>query len=55
MIYTRMMEHDPAIDTLLDLHDSILDQGDGYWIKIEAWRVNTSDAVPRDSLLPDAA
>jgi hypothetical protein len=40
------MKRDPAIDTLLDLHGSILDQGDGYWIKIEAWQVETSHEVP---------
>ncbi len=40
------MSRDPAVDTLLDLHDSILDQGGGYWIKIEAWRVAPSAAVP---------
>jgi hypothetical protein len=27
---------DPGISTLLDLHHQVLDQGDGYWIKIEA-------------------
>jgi hypothetical protein len=40
------MKGDPVIDTLLDLHGSILDQGDGYWIKIEAWRVEVSREVP---------
>lgn len=40
------MKGDPAIDTLLDLHGSILDQGDGYWIKIEAWPVDVSNAIP---------
>lgn len=25
-------DKDPVIDTLLDLHGSILDQGGGYWI-----------------------
>jgi hypothetical protein len=40
------MKGDPAIDTLLDLHGSILDQGDGYWIKIEAWPVDASNAIP---------
>lgn len=37
---------DPALDTLLDLHGSILDQGDGYWIKIEAWQVDVADSWP---------
>lgn len=30
----------------LDLHDQIVDQGGGYWIKIEAWRVLPSTAIP---------
>lgn len=30
----------------VDLNDSIIDQGNGYWIKIEAWRVNAT-AAPR--------
>lgn len=37
---------DPAIDTLLDLHESILDQGNGYWVKLEAWRVEVSEQIP---------
>jgi hypothetical protein len=40
------MERDAAIDTLLDLNGSILDQGNGYWIKLEAWRVEESDMIP---------
>lgn len=40
------MRTDPAIDTLLDLDGSILDQGDGYWIKIEARRTDVSVEVP---------
>lgn len=35
-----------AISTLLELHGSILDQGDGYWIKIDAWRVPKTAAIP---------
>ena len=31
---------------LLDLHEQILDQEGGYWIKIEAWEVQTSVSVP---------
>ena len=37
---------DHEIRTLLDLHDQVLDQEDGYWIKIEAWEVKPSDAIP---------
>ena len=40
------MTKDHGLDTLLDLHDQIIDQGDGYWIKIEAWRIKTSPEVP---------
>ena len=40
------MKRDTAIDTLLDLNGSILDQGNGYWIKLEAWRVEVSDQIP---------
>jgi hypothetical protein len=39
-----MMEDHP-IRTLLDLHDQILDQKDGYWIKIEAWEVKPSQHI----------
>ncbi len=39
-------QHDPGIATLLDLHDQIIDQGDGYWIKIEAWQVTVTDEIP---------
>lgn len=40
------MKRDPGIDTLLDLDGEILDQGDGYWIKIEAKRVATKVEIP---------
>ncbi len=40
------MSRDAAIDTLLDLHESILDQGNGYWIKLEAWCVEVSEQIP---------
>ena len=45
MIYCSMVE-DPAIATLIDLHEQILDQGGGYWIKFEAWRVDVTARVP---------
>jgi hypothetical protein len=35
-----------GLDTLLDLHGYIIDQGGGYWVKIEAWRVEPSPAIP---------
>ncbi|WP_332852865.1 toxin-antitoxin system TumE family protein [Duganella sp. S19_KUP01_CR8] len=40
------MKIDPVIDTLLDLDGSVLDQGSGYWIKVEAKRTEVSDEVP---------
>lgn len=40
------MRRDPGIETLLDLNDQIIDQGNGYWLKIEAWRVETTPPVP---------
>ena len=38
---------DPGMSTLLDLHGQVLDQGGGYWIKIEAWRVQRSPHIPQ--------
>ena len=35
-----------GIATLLDLHQEVIDQDDGYWVKIEAWEVQVCDAVP---------
>lgn len=35
-----------AIETLLDLNGSVLDQEKGYWIKLEAWRVEVSPQIP---------
>lgn len=40
------MQSDHGIETLLDLHDQIIDQGSGYWIKIEAYRVLPSKDIP---------
>ncbi len=40
------MRRDTGIDTLLDLHGQLIDQGNGYWIKIEAWQVNTTRKTP---------
>ena len=41
-----MKQDDYGITTLIDLHDQIIDQGGGYWIKIEAWFVDVSKDVP---------
>lgn len=40
------MDRDVGIDTLLDLEGQILDQGNGYWIKIEAKRVAVKEGIP---------
>ena len=40
------MRRDHGIDTLLDLHDLIISQDGGYWVKIEAWRVPVSEKIP---------
>lgn len=40
------MPRDTGIDTLLDLNGTLLDQESGYWVKIEAWRVDASGVVP---------
>ena len=41
-----MRQHVEGISTLLDLHEQIIDQGGGYWIKIEAWQVSASAEIP---------
>lgn len=45
MIHLKARE-DAGIATLIDLHDQIIDQGNGYWIKIEAWRVESTLFIP---------
>jgi hypothetical protein len=35
-----------GISTLLDLHGQIIDQENGYWVKIEAWEVDRSMEIP---------
>jgi hypothetical protein len=36
----------PGLETLLLLHGEIYDQGDGYWIRIEAWQVEPDEHIP---------
>ena len=36
---------DHQIRTLLDLHDQVIDQEDGYWIKIGAWQVEPTKDI----------
>ncbi|HEY8354506.1 MAG TPA: DUF6516 family protein [Methylophilaceae bacterium] len=40
------MQEDHTLDTLLDLDGYIIDQEGGYWIKVEARRVEVSENVP---------
>lgn len=40
------MREDPGIQTLLELNDQIIDQGDGYWIKIEVLQVKQTADIP---------
>ena len=40
------MREDYGIANLLDLHDQIIDQGEGYWVKIEALRVGVTPDIP---------
>ena len=40
------MNETQGLETLLDLHGQIIDQGDGYWVKIEAWRTDATPFVP---------
>jgi hypothetical protein len=40
------MSTNVGLETLLDLAGSIIDQGSGYWIKIDAWVVEATDEVP---------
>ena len=51
MLYQQVIKSSMNIDsslvTLLDLHGSVLDQGGGYWIKIDAWAVEVSDEMPQ--------
>ena len=36
----------PGLSTLLDLDGNILDQGDGYWVKIDAHTVEPTAEIP---------
>ena len=45
MILLAMHDH-AGLQNLLDLAGSVIDQGDGYWLKIEAWSVEPSKEMP---------
>lgn len=40
------MREDHGISTLIDLNEQVIDQGGGYWVKIEAWRVEVTAEIP---------
>ncbi len=40
------MTDTPGLQALLDLAGSIIDQGDGYWVKLEALSVLPTKAIP---------
>jgi hypothetical protein len=42
----KMTHEDAGLETLLLLNGEIYDQGNGYWIKIEAWRVEPNKHIP---------
>ena len=40
------MRRDYGLETLLDLDGQVIDQGGGYWIKIDARAATVSDEIP---------
>jgi hypothetical protein len=40
------MNVDHTLDTLLEMHETIIHDDDGYWMKFEAWRVEVTDMIP---------
>ena len=40
------MGKDPGLDVLLELHDTEYIEDNGYWYKIEAWKVEPSNEIP---------
>jgi hypothetical protein len=41
-----MVKEDAGLATLLLLNGEIYDQGNGYWIKLEAWSVEANEHLP---------
>jgi hypothetical protein len=41
-----LRQSDEAIATLLDLDGSVFEQEGGFWMKIEAWRIDPTDFIP---------
>jgi hypothetical protein len=50
-----MSKEDAGLETLLLLNGEIYDQGNGYWIKIEAWRIEANEHVPHGIRCADTA
>lgn len=40
------MQRDHTLDTLLELHETIIHQENGCWMKFEAWQVEPTDEIP---------
>ena len=40
------MGKDPGLDVLLELHGTEYTESNGYWYKIEAWKVEFSKEIP---------
>lgn len=40
------MSRDPGLDSLLDLNGECFRMDNGYWTKIEAWRVTPTPQIP---------
>lgn len=40
------MQTDYGIETLLDLNGNIIQQENGYWVEIHAWRVEATVLIP---------
>ena len=40
------MGKDPALDVLLELNGTEYTEDNGYWYKIEAWKVEPSKEIP---------
>lgn len=41
-----MMREEDGLETLLDLHEQLIDQKDGFWVKIEAYKVEPTPEIP---------
>ena len=46
IIVTVTIHHDVGLATLLELDGSVLEQEDGFWIKVEVKAVEASEYIP---------